>query len=160
MFYLWDDFGSLRISNVEDSKLDLFVGDSSLATGYAYASDIDTETYNKIKLVRDNKDTGKRDVYIFQDSNTMKFWGILQNFEKLDDSLNEAQIKERGEMMIELYNRPKRSFEVNAPSDLSVRAGRALFIGLAEIGVKQFFIVEEASHDLVKGTMNLKLRVV
>jgi len=160
MFYLWDDFGSLRISSVEDSKLDLFVGDSSLATGYTYASDIDTETYNKIKLVRDNKETGKRDVYIFQDSNTMKFWGILQNFEKLDDSLNEAQIKERGDMMIELYNRPKRSFEVSAISDLSVRAGRALFIGLAEIGVRQFFIVEEAGHDLVKGTMNLKLRVV
>jgi hypothetical protein len=160
MFYLWDDFGSLRISDVADSKLDLFIGDSSLATGYTYASDIDTETYNKIKLVRDNKDTGKRDVYIFQDSNNMKFWGILQNFEKVNENLNEAQIKQRGDKMIELYNRPKRSFEVSALSDLSVRAGRALFIGITEIGIKQFFIIEEASHDLIKQTMSLKLKVV
>ena len=29
MFVLWDDFGSLRITDVEKSKLDLFVGDSS-----------------------------------------------------------------------------------------------------------------------------------
>lgn len=160
MFYLWDDFGSLRISDVADSKLDLFIGDSSLATGYTFSSDIDSDTYNKIKLVKDNKETGKRDVYIFQDSNSMKFWGILQNFEKVDENLNEAQIKERGNMMIELYNRPKRSFEVSALSDLSVRAGRALFIGIAEIGVKQFFIVDEASHDLIKQTMSLKLKVV
>lgn len=160
MFYLWDDFGSLRVSNVEDSKLDLFVGDSSMATGYTYSSDIDSDTYNKIKLVKDNKDTGKRDVYIFQDSNNMKFWGILQNFEKVNENLNEAQIKQRGDKMIELYNRPKRSFEVSALSDLSVRAGRALFIGITEIGIKQFFIIEEASHDLIKQTMSLKLKVV
>lgn len=160
MFYLWDDFGSLRISNVAESKLDLLVGDSSLATGFNYTSDIDSDTYNKIKLVRDNKETGKRDVYLFQDSNTMKFWGILQNYEKVNEALNEAQIKMRGDQMLELYNRPKRSFEVSALSDVSVRGGCGLFLGIGDIGVHQFFIVDEASHDLVKETMSLKLKVV
>lgn len=160
MFYLWDDFGLLRISDVAASKLDLFVGDSSLATGYTYAADIDSDTYNKIKLVRDNKETGKRDVYLFQDSNNMKFWGVLQDYEKVNESLGEAQIKARGDQMIALYNRPKRSFDVTALSDLSVRAGRVLFIGISDILVNQFFIVDEASHDLLKNTMSLKLKVV
>lgn len=160
MFYLWDDYGSLRISDVAQSKLDLFMGDSSMATGYTYASDIDGDTYNKIKLVRDNKDTGKRDVYIFQDSNNIRFWGILQNYEKVNESMNEGQIKARGDQMIELYNRPKHTFDVAALSDLSVRAGRALYIGIREIGISRFFIVEEASHDLLKETMSLKLKVV
>jgi hypothetical protein len=91
MFVLWDDFGSLKISDVEKSKLDLFVGDSSLATGFTYETDIDSETYNKIKLVQDNKTTGKRDVYIFQDSNNMKFWGVLQDYEVVDEKMNEAR---------------------------------------------------------------------
>ena len=104
MFVLWDDFGSLRITDVAKSKLDLFVGDSSLATGYTYESDIDAEAYNKIKLVKDNKTTGKRDVYIFQDSKNMKLWGVLQNYEVVDESMNEAQIKERGGQMLALYN--------------------------------------------------------
>ena len=142
MFVLWDDFGSLRITDVEKSKLDLYVGDASLATGYSYETEIDSETYNKIKLVRDNKETGKRDVYIFQDSN------------------NEAQIKERGGQMLELYNRPKKTFEVKALLDLSVRAGRALYIGIEKVGVSSFFIVEEASSDLLKEEMTLKLKVV
>ena len=90
----------------------------------------------------------------------MNFWGILQNYETVDESMNEAQIKERGDQMLELYNRPKRSFSVNAIADLSVRAGRALFIGIGAVDVKSFFIVEEASHDLLKETMSLKLKVV
>lgn len=160
MFVLWDDFGSLKISDVEKAKLDLFVGDSSLATGFTYEADIDSETYNKIKLVQDNKTTGKRDVYIFQDSNNMKFWGVLQDYEVVDEKMNEAQIKERGGQMLDLYNRPKKSFEVKAIMDLSVRAGRALYIGISRIGVSSFFIVEEHSVDLLKETMSLKLKVV
>lgn len=160
MFVLWDDFGSLRITDVAKSKLDLFVGDSSLATGYTYESDIDAEAYNKIKLVKDNKSTGKRDVYIFQDSKNMKLWGVLQDYESVDENMNEAQIKERGDQMLALYNRPKKSFEVKAIMDLSVRAGRALYIGIEKIGVSSFFIVEESSVDLLKETMTLKMKVV
>ena len=44
MFVVWDDFGSIRITDVAKSKLDLFVGDGSLATGFTYESDIDSET--------------------------------------------------------------------------------------------------------------------
>lgn len=160
MFVLWDDFGKLALTDVETAKLDLFVGDGSLATGFTYETDIDSETYNKIKLVKDNKTTGKRDVYIYQDSDNMALWGILQNYEKVDENMNEAQIKERGSLMLELYNRPKRSFSVEAIADLSVRAGRALYIGIGAVGAKSFFIVEEAAHDLLKETMSLKLKVV
>jgi len=157
MFVLWDDFGSLAITDVETAKLDLFVGDGSLATGYTYDQDIDSDTYNKIKLVKDNKTTGKRDVYIYQDSKNMTLWGILQDYETVDESMNEAQIKERGAKMLELYNRPSRSFSLNA---MSVRAGRVLYIGIGAVGVKSFFLIEEATHDLLKETMTLKLKVV
>ena len=160
MFVLWDDFGSLAITDVETAKLDLFVGDGSLATGYTYDQDIDSDTYNKIKLVKDNKTTGKRDVYIYQDSKNMTLWGILQDYETVDESMNEAQIKERGAKMLELYNRPSQSFSLNAIADLSVRAGRVLYIGIGAVGVKSFFLIEEATHDLLKETMTLKLKVV
>ena len=93
MFYLWDDFGTLRLSEVVlPSELPV-IGEESLGTGFTYTSSIDGETYNQIKLVRDNKDTGKRDVYIVKDSNNMTLWGTLQAYEKAGDGLNEGQIK-------------------------------------------------------------------
>lgn len=160
MFYLWDDYGSLRLSEVRGEEARLVVGDGSLATGYTYASDIDSETYDKIKLVRDNKETGRRDVWLFQDSNNMKFWGVLQNFEKLDEEMNEGQIRELGDRMLELYNRPKRTFQVSALGNTSVRAGAVVLVVIEALEIRQPFLVEEAAHDLMKETMDLKLKAV
>ena len=114
MFVLWDDFGSLRITDVEKSKLDLFVGDSSLATGYTYETDIDSGSLQQDQTGPRQQEDRKTDVYIFQDSKNIKLWGVLQNYETVDEDMNEAQIKERGGQMLELYNRPKKSFEVKA----------------------------------------------
>lgn len=160
MFYLWDEYGKLRLSSVEESKLDLVVGENSLATGYKYESEIDSATANKIKLVRENKDTGRREVYVVQDSETMTRWGTLQHFEKLDEKLNPAQIAQRGDNLLELKNRPKRSFSLEALGDVSVRAGCALFVQIPPLAINHFCVVEEASHDFAKGTMGLKVRVV
>lgn len=160
MYVLWDDFGKLTLSNVEDQKLDLLIGDESLATGYTYEEDIDSEAYNKVKLVKDNKTTGKRDVYIYQDSKNMALWGTLQNYQKVDENMNAAQIKEKGSQMLELYNRPKKTFEVKALLNLDVRAGQAVYIQIADVNAKAFYIVEECSQDLIKNTMQLKLKVV
>lgn len=160
MFYLWDDFGALRVSEVKPEAARLVVGDGSLATGFSYASDIDSETYNKIKLVRDNKETGKRDVYLIEDSNSMNFWGVLQHFEKVDAEMNEGQIRALGGQMLELYNRPKRTFQVSALGDLTVRAGAVVLVSIKALGIEQPFLVEEAAHDLLKETMDLKLKAV
>ena len=87
-------------------------------------------------------------------------WDDFGSLRITDEDMNEAQIKERGGQMLELYNRPKKSFEVKALLDLSVRAGRALYIGIKDVGVSSFFVVEEASADLLKEQMTLKLKVV
>lgn len=160
MFYMWDDYGKIRLSSVENSKLNLMVGDGSLATSYKYESSIDSDTYNKIKLVQDNKQTGHRDVFIFQDGQNMAFWGILQHFEKVDENLNRAQIEQRGDNLLELKNRPQKTFSIDALGDLSVRAGCALYMQFEALGIAQFFLVEQASHNLEKGTMQLKVKVV
>jgi len=160
MFYLWDDFGKLTLSDVEKSRLEVVIGDNSLATGYTYEREIDSETSNKIKLAKDNKETGKRDIYIFQDGETMKQWGTLQYYEKVDAEMTEGQIKERGEKLLAWYNLSRKSFSLSALADTRVRAGTAVYVTVADVKMQSWFIVEEATHDLVKETMDLKLKVV
>ena len=160
MPFLWDDYGKIRLSSPESLKLDLILGDHSLATGYEYEEEIETETYNRIKLVQDNKETGKRDVYIFEDSGTMKKWGTLQDYEVVAESMSASDIQNRGEQMLQLYNRPKKKFSIDALADLSVRAGYGVCIQISDLGVNAFFIVEECTQDLVKEIMTLTLKVV
>lgn len=158
MFILWDDFGSLKLT--EPSKLGIALGDNSLATAFSYESSIDSEVYNRIKLVKDNKETGKRDVYLFEDSKNMGLWGMLQEYKVVDEKMNSAQIKDRGGKMLELYNRTKNTFSITAISDLSVRAGKIIFINIASAGIKSFFLIEEATHNLINRTMTLNLKAV
>lgn len=160
MYYLWDDYGSLRISNVKETVLNLIIGDGSLATGYTFNSDIDSDTANKIKLVRDNKDTGKREVYIVQHGENISHWGILQHYDKVAEELNKAQIEAQAKNILALKNRPQLSLDIKALSDLSVRAGRSIFIKIADVGVKGWYVIDECSHDLINEAMSLKLVVM
>lgn len=160
MFYLWDDFGKISVSEVSDGKLGFMLGDGSLATDYSYESSIDGDTYNQVKLLRDNAQTGKRDLYLFKDSGNIGRWGLLQYYENVDESMNEAQIEERGSMLLELYNRPEKTFSVDAISDLRARAGKMIFVRIKALGINQFCLIEESEHDFSDNTMKLKLKAV
>ena len=160
MFYLWDDFGKLTLSDAEKSRLEVVIGDGSLATGYTYEREIDSETSNKIKLAKDNKETGKRDIHVLFDNETMAQWGTLQLYEKVNESLTEAQIKAKAENMLAWYNRPRKSFSLKALANLKVRGGTAVYVTVGDIEMQSWFIVEEATHDLLNEEMDLKLKVV
>lgn len=91
------------------------------------------------------------------DSSTQKRWGILQHYDKVAEELNSAQVAAMADSLLKLKNRPKKSLSVNGLSDLSIRAGRSLFIDISGLGVSGWYIVDECTHDLIKETMTLKV---
>ena len=83
MFVLYDDVGKLTLRNVEDMKLNVMIDDET-AQDYDFTVSIDKDTYNQIKLFRDNDDTKKRDVFMTKHTETINKWGVLQMSESLD----------------------------------------------------------------------------
>ena len=162
IFVFYDNFGSLTLQNANNMRVNVVIGDESLAYGYSHKISIDDDTYNRIKLVQDNKDTGKREVYIAQDSRNIAKWGRLQYFEKVDDRLNAAQIRQRLNQLIQLKNRDKRTFTIDALGDLRIRSGCYVPVQIKELGINQHFLVDECTHkwDGSEHTMQLTLRVV
>ncbi len=161
-YVLFDDFGTLSVRNVEDFLLDFIIGDQSLMTDYSHKVSIDSDTYNKVKLYRDNKVTGKRDAYIAQDSANMAKWGVLQLSQSVDEEMNEAQISELLDALITLKNRETKGLKVEAIGDIRVRAGRYIRIQIEEYGINQPFLVDECTHsfDGVNHTMSLELKMI
>lgn len=162
IFVFYDNFGSLTLQNANNMRVNVVIGDESLAYGYSHKISIDDDTYNRIKLVQDNKDTGKREVYIAQDSKNIAKWGRLQYFEKVDDRLNAAQIRQRLNQLIQLKNREKRTFTIDALGDLRIRSGCYVPVQIKELGINRHFLVDECTHKWNGGehTMQLTLRVV
>lgn len=162
IYVLYDDFGEITLRDAEDMTVDFIIGDDSLMFNWSHQRSIDKDTYNRIKLVRDNKETGRRDVYIAQDSANIARWGRLQYFKAVDENMNPAQINELLDTLITVKNRETRTLKIDALGDIRVRAGCYVPIQIDELDVNQFFLVNECTHRISGGehTMQLDLRVV
>ena len=158
-YFLKDKFGTLLFTELAQEKTDLVIGERSLLTGYQYEASIDKNTYNAVKIVRDNETTGKRDVWIEFDSSTQKQWGKLQMVEKADESLNEAQIKELAHNLMQLRNRETKTMKMTALGDTRMVAGSGFVFELNKLNLKQHMWITSATHTYVRDYYTMQLGV-
>jgi len=159
MYVMYDDFGKIDLKNIASMQLNLVI-DEETGENYSYTSSIDSATYNKVKLTYDNEETGKRDVYIAQDSNNMNNWGVLQYFETLQKGENG---KAKADVLLSLYNRKTRNLSIsNALGDTRVRAGCmvVVMLNLGDVKLKNLMLVEKCKHTFKESVhfMDLTLR--
>ena len=159
MYVLYDDFGKLNLKNISQMKVDIII-DEETAQDYDYESSIDSNTYNKIKLIYDNKETKKREVYIAQDSNNMNKWGVLQFFDTIEEHTNGAV---KAQSLLNLYNQKTRNLKIKkALGDIRVRAGSLIIVNLdlGDVKLQHYMLVEKAKHSFKNGEhwMELTLR--
>lgn len=157
-YCLRDEFGSIAVRDLEELQLDLVLGDESLAYDYEYGKSIDDNFYNQIKIVSDNETTGKRDVYIAKDSNSIARYGLLQYFEVLDKNYNPSQAKAKADALLQLYNREVETLELSCLGDVRVRAGTSFYGQIEDIKLNRRLIVREVTHEFVPvHTMNVSV---
>lgn len=165
-YMIRDNFGTLEFRNLSGLKTNLFIGDESLMNTFEYSSSIDDDTYNQIKLIKENSETGKRELYVVRDSATIKTWGLLQYFEKMDEEANTAQISQRAETLLSLKNRVTKTLKASCLGDLRVFAGAGVVLGISDLaseGLAQpkYFMVNKCTHKFknTEHTMDLELQV-
>ena len=127
---------------------------------YSYSSTIDKQTYNQIKITFENKDSGKREIFIAKDSSNINKWGLLQYTDTVELSASGAA---KAEALLKLYNTKTRSLSISdALGDTRVRAGSSVIVklGLGDINVQSYLLVESVTHKFKQEQhlMDLKLR--
>ena len=140
-YFVRDEYGTLKFINIEKRKTDLIVGTGSICTGFDYEQSIDDETYNVIKLYRDNNDTGQRDVWQAQDSDNIKKWGRLQYVDTVDENASAAQIKALAKNMLSVMNREHRTLSLSVIGFYGLRAGDGIKVELPM--VDEWFYIEK-----------------
>ncbi|MFC5703188.1 hypothetical protein ACFPVX_18010 [Cohnella faecalis] len=160
-FFLFDNFGALELKNITETLEDYYIGDESLMTGYEYSQSIDDDTYNTFRIVRDNSQTGVREVFPAQDSVNVAKWGRLQFYRSVDEKTNDAQIKKLLSMLAALKNRETRTLKMDAIGDLRLRAGHFIYVRNDRLGIKQKMLIDECSHKFDGDhTMSLEMKVI
>lgn len=145
MYVLFDDFGKLALKNIANMAYNFLIMEES-GEDYSYTSSIDSNTYNKVKLVHENSKTGKREVYIAQHGVNMNKWGVLQYYDTIQDGENGAA---KANALIALYNKPTRNLSFSKLfGDIKIRAGCLVVVkmNLGDTQLENLMLVEKCKH--------------
>lgn len=159
LFVLYDDYGKLNYRNIKQLKLDILVDEDSGET-FEYTTSIDENTHNKIKLSRENKKTGKREIFIAQDSANINQWGVLQLTEGVEEGENG---KVKADALLALYNQKSRKLHINKVfGDYRVRGGSTLGVQmyLGDLTVANFMMVETVKHSFYESKHDMDLKLI
>lgn len=159
MYVMYDDVGKITLKNIENMKLGL-VMDVDTIGDYDYSSSIDSDTYNQVKITYENKNTGKREVFIAKDSSNINKWGLLQYTDTVETSTSGSA---KADALLKLYNAKTRNLSISdALGDIRVRGGSSVIVklDLGDIQVSSFLVVESVTHKFKQDQhlMDLKLR--
>jgi hypothetical protein len=160
----YDDFGKLSLKYAEDLATKYIIGVESVATSYEYKTDIDNETYNTIKFIRPNSAKKNADLYLAEDVDNVKKWGVLQYYQVFDENVNIEQLKEYLKMFFNYHNKTSRSLTIDAIGIPGLRGGSTVCINIPDIGdisITKLLLIDKVSHKYKNNdhTMNLELIV-
>ncbi|WP_270942519.1 XkdQ/YqbQ family protein [Romboutsia lituseburensis] len=159
MYILYDDFGQITLKNISSMKLETLI-DGDISEDFDYSSSIDGNSYNKIKLSQENKETGKREIYIAQDSKNINSWGILQHFESVNENVD---AKAKADGLLKLYNQKVKSLNLKKVfGDIRVRAGClvAVVLDLGDMKIQNYMLVDKVKHTINSGEHYMDLTLV
>lgn len=159
MHVLFDDAGKLTLKPLDHMRVGSLM-DADTIEDYDYTSSIDKQTYNRIKLMHEDKDGG-RQIYIAEDkAGTMRNWGTLQLFETLSNTENAQQ---KANTLLSLHNAKTRTLSIkNQLGDVRIRAGSmpVISLQLEDTKINGHMLVEKCRHVFRQGEhfMDLDLR--
>lgn len=159
VYCLYDKVGKLTLSSMASMMYGLII-DEDVVGDFDYKTSIADNTYNRIKLVYEDPDTGQRQIYLAQDGLNVNKWGVLQYYEKIDDK-NMAQLKAMS--LLKLFDAKTRTITLKGVlGDVNVRAGTLLVVvmGLGDYNLSNFMLVNQVKHTFRDNEhlMEMKLR--
>lgn len=163
IYVFYDDGNGVALREAGNMISNLVIGDKSLLTDYTYKTDIDSQTYNSIKLARPNKSTGLWETFVAQDSNNIAQWGLLQLYQTVDEDANDAQIQAQAQVSLQYYNQRMRTISVSSLGVPGLRAGQMVLMkvpDLGDINLDQYVLLEKVTHTWKNETHTMEFETM
>ncbi len=158
-YVLYDDFGAITLKNVANMDVG-FVINENMAEDFSYASSIDGDTYNRIRLFsKDEVDPSKKVTEVVSED-TIKTWGVLQYVDTIEFGENG---KAKAEGLLAQFNRKTRDLSIKRCfGNLGVRAGCIIVVklNLGDVKLLNYMLVTRCKHIFSEGEHFMDLTVI
>lgn len=165
-YAVWDNFGTLEHFDLNAKITKLVIGDESLLVNYDYEASIE-EAFNSVKVMREDKDKGKREIFSAKHDGNIAKWGRLQLVEIINDAdLNSSQLQKQANDLLKENNKELKTLSLEAIGSLEIRAGNSFILRLADlsrdgVGKDSLALVTKCRHDLSAAhVMDLEVEVI
>lgn len=155
----YDSGGVLQLLPESELGLSQPLTGSTLISAYAFQEDIGSDTFNRIQLVRKNRRTGRREVFVREDRASMARWGVLQYCAQVTQNTTDGEIAAMMDSLLKQKNRPVRGMTLQCAGDFRFRAGVTAPVSLGEGQFSGRCRVLEAVHRLEGGGHTMKLKL-
>lgn len=171
IYVLYDGVNKLCLKEVDHMQSSRTLDLLSIIRSYTYSTSIE-DAYNVVKLVQPNKTVNKGDAYVMQDTDKVKQWGKLQYYEKVNEDLDEAGIRQRAVDLLSYYAQTQRTLKltcngfenIGGKEEDIIRGGSMVLVdipALGDISLKKKLLIEKCTHTWngTEHTMELEMKV-
>lgn len=157
-YVFYDKVGKLTLTNLSKMKINHVISENT-AENYDYQTSIDSNVYNRIRVIYKNDETGKTTSHVEQDGKHISEWGVLQHTDTVDYP---TLMKPRAKGYLQLYNQKAKSLSISgAIGNVNVIAGSLVpvILNLVDTKVSNYMLVEKVTHKFsnMEHKMNLTL---
>lgn len=93
-----------------------------------------------------------------KDSKSIKKYGLLSQVETVEKT-NQAKAKQKGKNLLKKLNKRTVSFTCEMPGSTIIRAGRKIYFNRPEAGIKGWYKVKSATHNVTEGIYTVSLEM-
>lgn len=165
LMVVYDDGGYIQMRNVLNMKLPfMLAGEDTGLINYKYSSDINEDTYNKVKLYKRDDRKGLFEVYVKEDTENQNKWGVLQYYEKIDGVFTDGAVNDMADEILKNKNRVRRTLETECicnDGEENIRAGNMIWVRIGDLGdtgVNEYMVIEDCTHIIRNSEHRVKLR--
>lgn len=160
VFVLFDKAGKIHLQNIKNLKVDSTVIDVDITQNLEYESNIDENTYNRIKIDLIDEEQNVVRPVIAEDPDNVARWGLLQYYAQTTEK---DGVEAKAEVLLEVLNREMRKLRlVDVFGDVNIRAGHMVpvLLRLRDIAINGYMVVEEVTHKFREGWHTMDMRVL
>ena len=93
-----------------------------------------------------------------KDSKSIKKYGLLSQVETVEKT-NQAKAKQKGKNLLKKLNKKTVSFTCEMPGSTIIRAGRKIYFNRPEAGIKGWYKVKSATHNVTEGIYTVSMEM-